>query len=405
MMETMRTVILKIPFWEEKKKMEEPKELERFGNLPSPSKKKALITGVTGQIGSYLAEFLLEKGYEVYGIIRRTSHVEGARARIDHIKDLNLIYGDLGDASVIAKIVSEVEPDEIYNLAAQSHVWISFQTPEHTSDVNALGTLRICEAARNLKKKVKIYQASTSELYGGIYNYPVNEGTPFHPRSPYGIAKLYAYWMVRHYREAYNMFCVNGIIFNTESPRRGENFVTRKITKGIAEIMAGKRDKITLGNLNARRDWNHAKDSAEAMWMMMQVEEPSDFVIASGECRSIRDFVEEAFSRVGVDIEWKGGELEEVGVDKKTGKVYVSVDPYYFRPTEVSVLIGDASKAKNQLGWKPKLNFKNIVDEMMEYDMKMVGGKEKDGNNENSNSQDSILGGKEKNGNSTSRYN
>jgi GDPmannose 4,6-dehydratase len=353
--------------------MEAPKELERHGNLPHPSeKKKALITGVTGQIGSYLAELLLEKGYEVYGIIRRTSHVESARARIDHIEDLNLIYGDLGDASVIAKIISEVEPDEIYNLGAQSHVWISFQTPEHTSDVNALGALRICEAARNLKKKVKIYQASTSELYGGIYNYPVNEETPFHPRSPYGIAKLYAYWTIKHYREAYNMFCANGIIFNTESPRRGENFVTRKITKGIAEIMSGKRDKITLGNLNAKRDWNHAKDSAEAMWRIMQAEEASDFVIASGESRSIRDFVEEAFSRVGVEIEWKGKNLEEVGIDKKTGKVYVSVDPYYFRPTDVNVLIGDASKARNQLGWEPKLKFKDIVDEMMEYDMNKV---------------------------------
>jgi len=340
-------------------------------------KKRALVTGITGQIGSYLAEFLLEKGYEVYGIIRRTSSIEGARYRIDHIRGLNLLYGDLEDSGVIERIISEVQPDEIYNLAAQSHVWISFQTPEQTSNVNALGVLRILEAARKLRKPVCIYQASTSELYGGVLKGAIlDEKTPFHPRSPYGVAKLYGYWIIKHYREAYNMFCSNGIVFNSESPRRGENFVTRKITKGIADILAGRVEKIYLGNLNARRDWSHARDAARVMWYILQADKPDDYVMASGVAHSVREFVEEAFKCVGIDVGWRGEGLNEVGYDKKTGRVYVEVDPYYFRPAEVEELIGNSDKAKNELGWSPEYTFSELVKEMVEHDVRIVQRRE-----------------------------
>ena len=357
--------------------MEHPKPAERFMGLPgAANRKRALITGVAGQIGSYLAELLIEKGYEVYGIIRRTSQVSSARERIDHINDLNLLYGDLGDSAVIEKIMREVQPDEVYSLGAQSHVWISFHIPEYTSDVNALGTLRICEAAKALKRPVKIYQASTSELYGGMYDYPVNEDTPFYPRSPYGVSKLYAFWTMKNYREAYNMFCSNGIVFNSESPRRSENFVTRKITKGIIDIMEGKKDKLHLGNLNAKRDWNHAKDAALAMWLMLQADKPGDYIMASGKSHSVREFVEEAFKHVGIEIDWKGEGLNEVGYDKRTGREYVMVDPYYFRPSEVDVLIGDSTKLRTELGWKPSYTFQDIVKDMMEHELSTMKKKD-----------------------------
>src|SRR3989344_2147280 len=331
--------------------------------------KKALITGITGQIGSYLAELLMEKGYEVYGLVRRTSLVN-ARERIEHIDGIKLIYADLGDSSSINHLIQEIKPDEIYNLAAQSHVWVSFKMPEYTSDINALGAMRICEAVRMLGKPVKIYQASTSELYGGIYNFPVNEETPFHPKSPYGVAKLYAYWIMRNYREAYKMFCSNGIVFNTESPRRGENFVTRKITKGVADILRGKQKQLRLGNLNARRDWGHAKDVTLAMWKILQYDKADDFVIATGVSHSVREFVELAFKHVGIEIKWRGEGVNEVGYDAATEKTLVVVDPLYFRPSEVEVLIGDATKAKNLLKWEPHYAFEEVVREMMEHDLK-----------------------------------
>ena len=331
--------------------------------------KKALITGITGQIGSYLAELLMEKGYEVYGLVRRTSLVN-ARERIEHIDGIKLIYADLGDSSSINHLIQEIKPDEIYNLAAQSHVWVSFKMPEYTSDIDALGAMRICEAVRMLGKPVKIYQASTSELYGGIYNFPVNEETPFHPKSPYGVAKLYAYWIMRNYREAYKMFCSNGIVFNTESPRRGENFVTRKITKGVADILRGKQKQLRLGNLNARRDWGHAKDVTLAMWKILQYDKADDFVIATGVSHSVREFVELAFKHVGIEIKWRGAGVDEVGYDAATEKTLVVVDPLYFRPSEVEVLIGDATKAKNLLKWEPHYAFEEVVREMMEHDLK-----------------------------------
>jgi GDPmannose 4,6-dehydratase len=339
-------------------------------NKEKTEKKKALITGITGQIGSYLAELLIEKGYEVHGLVRRTSSF-GGRLRIEHIRNkINLIYGDLGDSDSLDRIIHELRPDEIYNLAAQSHVQISFETPDYTSDVNAMGVLRICEVVRRINKPIKIYQASTSELYGGIYNTAVNEETPFYPKSPYGVAKLYAYWITKNYREAYGMFCCNGIVFNTESPRRGENFVTRKITLGIADIMKGKMKTLKLGNLNARRDWSHAKDSARAMWMIMQAEKPDDYVIASGESRSIREFVEIAFNEVGIEIGWKGEGIHEVGFDRRTGRVLVEVNEKYFRPLEVNSLEGNPEKARRNLGWKKEYSFQELVREMMENDLK-----------------------------------
>lgn len=338
--------------------------------------KKALITGITGQDGSYLAEFLLEKGYEVHGL-RRASSVFNTE-RIDsilnnqHLKDNKLIlhYGDLTDSSNLNRLLEQIKPDEVYNLGAQSHVHISFQVPEYTAEVDALGVLRILDAIKETKIKTKFYQASTSELFGKVQEIPQKETTPFYPRSPYGAAKLYAYWMVVNYREAYNLFACNGILFNHESPRRGKIFVTRKITCGIANIINGKQEKIYLGNLDAKRDWGYAKDYIEAMWLMLQQEKPEDFVIATGETHTVREFCEEAFRVAGIDIIWDGEGLYEKGLDKKTGKVFVEIDPIYFRPTEVDILLGDNTKAKEKLGWKPKVTFKELVKIMMKYDLK-----------------------------------
>ena len=337
--------------------------------------KKALITGVTGQDGSYLAEFLLEKGYEVHGIKRRASLFN--TQRVDHIYEdphvenahFKLHYGDLTDSSNLIRIMQEVQPDEVYNLGAQSHVAVSFEAPEYTADVDAMGTLRLLEAIRflGLEKKTKFYQASTSELYGEVQEIPQKETTPFHPRSPYGVAKLYGYWIIKNYREAYNMHCSSGILFNHESPRRGETFVTRKITQGLSRISVGLQKVLYLGNLNAKRDWGHAKDYVEAMWLMMQEEEPDDYVIATGEQHSVRDFVEEAAPLFGFNIEWMGEGLDEIGIDKTTKRTIVAVNEKYFRPSEVESLLGDATKAKEKLGWEPKTTFKQLVEEMCIY--------------------------------------
>lgn len=340
--------------------------------------KTALITGVTGQDGSYLAEFLLGKGYMVHGIVRRSSSFN--RHRIQHIYDyahlqkgrFKLHYGDTTDSSSILKILKIANPDEIYHLAAQSHVKISFEVPEYTANADALGTLRLLEAINiaNMAKKVKFYNASTSELYGKAQESPQNEKTPFYPRSPYAIAKLYAHWMTINYRESYGMFACNGILFNHESERRGENFVSKKITQQVAKIKLGVEDKLILGNLNAKRDWGHAKEYVEAMWMMLQQEKPDDYVIATGETHTVREFVEEAFKIIGIEIEWKGTGLKEIGIEKKTGKTLVQVDEKYFRPAEVDMLVGDASKARKDFGWQPKILFKSLVKQMVEADIK-----------------------------------
>lgn len=332
--------------------------------------KKALITGITGQDGSYLAELLLNKGYEVHGL-RRTSSVFNTE-RINHLldnKNLHLHYGDLIDSSNLNRLLEQIQPDEIYNLGAQSHVHLSFQVPEYTAEVDGLGTLRLLDAIKNSGVKTKFYQASTSELFGKVQSIPQNEKTPFYPRSPYGVAKLFSYWTVINYREAYNIFACNGILFNHESPRRGEIFVTRKITKGIAAIKKGLKNKILLGNLDAKRDWGYAKDYVEAMWLMLQQKNPDDYVISTGETHSIREFCEEAFKIAGHEIIWKGKGLNEKGIDKKTKKTLVEIDPKYFRPTEVELLIGDNTKAKKKLGWKPKVNFKKLVKIMVEHDL------------------------------------
>lgn len=338
--------------------------------------KKALITGITGQDGSYLAELLLSKGYEVHGIIRRASTFN--TKRIDHLyKDphnedvrLFLHYGDLTDSSNLNRLIEKIEPDEIYNLAAQSHVKVSFEVPEYTAEVVGLGTLRLLDAIKETGIKTKFYQASTSELFGGLpETAPQNERKPFYPRSPYAAAKLYAYWITVNYREAYNIFACNGILFNHESPRRGETFVTRKITMAVANIVKGKQDKLYLGNLNAKRDWGYAGDYVEAMWLMLQQDEPDDYVIATGETHSVREFCEKAFECVGIKIEWAGSGIEEKGIDSKTGRVLVEVDPRYFRPTEVDLLIGDATKAKQKLGWQPKVTFDDLVKMMVESDL------------------------------------
>ena len=337
--------------------------------------KKAFITGITGQDGSYLAEFLLEKGYEVHGLVRRTSNFN--RQRLQHIyrdkedrnKELYLHYGDLTDSSSVYTLLAQIKPDEIYNLAAQSHVQCSFEMPEYTANTDAVGVLRILEAIRSLElKKVKLYQASTSELYGLVQQTPQNEKTPFYPRSPYAIAKLYAHWIVVSYRESYNLFACNGILFNHESPRRGENFVSRKISLGVAGIKLGIKDKIYLGNLNAKRDWGYAKDYIEAMWLMLQQDKPDDYVIATGEVHSVREFVELAFKEINIDIKWVGEGLNEKGIDNKTNKILVEVDQSYFRPAEVDLLLGNASKAKNNLGWQPKVTFKDLVKMMVKDD-------------------------------------
>jgi GDPmannose 4,6-dehydratase len=328
----------------------------------------ALITGITGQDGSYLAELLLEKGYEVHGIIRRSSLIN--THRIDGIYDrLNLHYGDLTDSTNLVRVIQKVQPDEIYNLGAQSHVKVSFEMPEYTADVDAVGTLRILEAVRllGMEDRVRIYQASTSELYGLVQETPQKETTPFYPRSPYGVAKLYGYWITKNYREAYGMYACTGILFNHESPRRGETFVTRKITQALSRISVGLQDCLYLGNLNAKRDWGHAKDFVEAMWLMLQQDEPDDYVIATGTQYSVREFVEEAAPYFGMKIAWEGEGLSEVGIDKLTKKTVIQVNPKYFRPAEVETLLGDASKAKEKLGWEPKTSFKQLVEDMCIY--------------------------------------
>ncbi|HXC03502.1 MAG TPA: GDP-mannose 4,6-dehydratase [Bacteroidia bacterium] len=341
--------------------------------------KIALITGVTGQDGSYLAEFLLNKGYTVHGVKRRSSMFN--TERIDHLyKDTHenqvkffLHYGDLTDSTNLIRIIQEVQPDEIYNLAAQSHVKVSFETPEYTANADAIGTLRILEAIRILKleKKTRFYQASTSEMYGSVMEIPQKETTPFYPRSPYGVAKVYSFWITKNYREAYGIYACNGILFNHESPVRGETFVTRKITRAVAKIHLGLQQHLFLGNLDAERDWGHAKDYVEGMWMMLQQKEADDYVLATGKKVSVRKFVEMAFAEVGISLEWKGKGVDEKGLNKADGKVLVEIDPKYFRPTEVDLLVGDASKAKKHLGWEPKHSLDQLVKEMMASDLKL----------------------------------
>ena len=330
--------------------------------------KVALITGITGQDGSYLAELLLEKGYEVHGIVRRASLIN--THRIDNIyPELKLHYGDLTDATNIIGVIQKVQPDEIYNLGAQSHVKVSFETPEYTAQVDGLGTLRVLEAVRllGMEKKTRIYQASTSELYGLVQAVPQTETTPFYPRSPYGVAKLYGYWIIKNYREAYNMHCSSGILFNHESPRRGETFVTRKITRALSLISVGMQEVLELGNLNAKRDWGHAKDFVEAMWLMMQQDEPDDYVIATGTQYSVRDFVDKVAPYFGFNIEWEGEGLDERGIDRQSGRTIIKVNDRYFRPTEVESLLGDPTKAKEKLGWEPKITFDQLVEDMVLY--------------------------------------
>lgn len=347
--------------------------------------KRALITGITGQDGSFLAEFLIEKGYEVHGIIRRSSSFN--TSRIEHlylkewIKDqkqeraINLHYGDMTDSSSLIRILQQIQPDEIYNLAAQSHVKVSFDVPEYTAETDAVGTLRLLEAIRilGLEKKTKIYQASTSELYGLVQEVPQKETTPFYPRSPYGVAKLYGFWITKNYRESYGMFAVNGILFNHESERRGETFVTRKITLAAARIAKGLQEKLYLGNLSALRDWGYAKDYVECMWLMLQYEKPEDFVVATGEAHSVREFCTLAFKYAGIELKWEGKGVNEKGIDAKTGKILVEVDEKYFRPAEVEQLLGDASKAQRLLGWNPrKTSFEDLVKIMVESDLKAI---------------------------------
>ena len=339
--------------------------------------KKALITGITGQDGSYLAELLLEKGYEVHGIIRRSSSFN--TGRIDHlINDKSLEgrfdfhFGDVTDASNLNRILEKIEPDEIYNLAAQSHVKVSFEIPDYTAQVDALGTLRFLDAIRETRINTKFYQASTSELFGKIQETPQTEKTPFYPRSPYGVAKLYGYWIIVNYREAYDLFACNGILFNHESPRRGETFVTRKITRAAARIKEGLQDKVLLGNLNAKRDWGYAPEYVEGMWRVLQQEKPEDYILATGETHSVREFAYLAFGELDIELEWEGKEENEKGIDKETGKVRVEVDPSYYRPTEVDILLGDASKAKDELGWEPQVKFEELVKIMTNADWEKV---------------------------------
>ena len=346
----------------------------------------ALITGITGQDGSYLAEFLLSKGYEVHGIIRRSSSFN--TGRIEHlyldewVRDMHrrrlvhLHYGDMTDSSSLIRIISMVKPDEIYNLAAQSHVKVSFDVPEYTADTDAIGVLRLLEAVRILgrEKSTRIYQASTSELFGQVQEVPQRETTPFYPRSPYSVAKLYAFWIMKNYRESYGMYAVNGILFNHESERRGENFVTRKITLAAARIAAGLQDKLYLGNLDARRDWGYAPDYVECMWLILQQPEPDDYVIATGEYHTVREFATLAFARAGIELQWQGSGLDEKGVDAATGRVLVEVDPRFFRPAEVEQLLGDPSKAREKFGWNPtKTSFEELVNRMVDADIKLIG--------------------------------
>ena len=348
------------------------------------NKKVALITGITGQDGSYLAELLLEKGYEVHGIIRRASTFN--TKRIDHLYQdpheenvrLFLHYGDITDSSNLNRLIEKIRPNEIYNLAAQSHVGVSFDSPEYTAEATGVSTLRILDAIRESGVKTKFYQASTSELFGGLPDTaPQSEKTPFYPKSPYGVAKLYSYWITVNYRESYDIFACNGILFNHESPRRGETFVTRKITRAAAAIHLGMQDKLYLGNLDAKRDWGHAKDYVEGMWRILQQDKPQDYVLAMNETHTVREFVELAFAELGYEIEWQGSGVDEKGIDKNTGRVLVEVDPRYFRPAEVELLWGDSSKARTELGWEPKYSFMDLVKEMVQSDleeMKNGGG-------------------------------
>ena len=343
--------------------------------------KKALITGITGQDGSYLAEFLMEKGYEVHGLVRRSSSFN--RGRIEHLLlnpqnplgKIRLHYGDMTDTPSLSRLLSEVHPDEVYNLAAQSHVGISFNTPEYTGQADAMGPLRILDSIKStdLLDTCRFYQASTSELYGKVKEASQNETTPFHPRSPYAVAKLYAHWITINYREAFGLYALNGIMFNHESPRRGENFVTRKITLSLANILAGEQEKLSLGNLNSKRDWGHAKDYVEGMWLALQQEEAEDYVFATGIQKSIRDFVIDAFGSCGFDIEWQGEGLEEKGIDRKSGRVLIEVDPKFFRPAEVDVLTGDASKAREKLVWESRISYEELVRIMVKEDLLYKG--------------------------------
>jgi len=333
--------------------------------------KKAFLTGITGQDGSYLAELLLEKGYEVHAILRRSSVFTSKR--IDHILDnvkLKTYYGDLSDSSNLNRLLTKIQPDEIYNLGAQSHVAVSFDVPEYTADVDAIGTIRLLDAIREANLKCKYYQASTSELFGGIPGTePQNESTPFHPKSPYGVAKLYAYWITVNYREAYGLFACNGLLFNHESPRRGGTFVTKKITQSVARISQKRQQILSLGNLDAKRDWGHAKDYVYAQWLMLQQEKPQDLVIATGECHTVREFVELAFEEVNIEIKWKGSGINEKGYDASSNKILVEIDPIFFRPAEVELLLGDPSKAEKVLNWKRKISFKELVSCMVKYDL------------------------------------
>ncbi|MBK5241018.1 GDP-mannose 4,6-dehydratase [Clostridium sp.] len=343
--------------------------------------KKALITGITGQDGSYLTEFLLEKGYEVHGIIRRASSFN--TKRIDHLfnereignKTLFLHHGDLTDSSNLNRLIEKIRPDEIYNLGAQSHVQVSFDVPEYTADTDAMGTLRILDALKESGINCKFYQASTSELFGGIPGTaPQSEKTPFYPKSPYGVAKLYSYWITINYRESYDLFACNGILFNHESPRRGETFLTRKVTRAVAGIMAGKQEKLSLGNMDAKRDWGYAGDYVEAMWLMLQQDKPQDYVIATNETHTVREFVELAFKEVDIDIVWKGTGVEEKGYDKVTGKLLVDINSRYFRPAEVELLWGDSTKAETELGWERKVSFRELIKMMIDGDMREIAG-------------------------------
>lgn len=343
--------------------------------------KKALITGITGQDGSFLADFLLEKNYEVHGIIRRSSSINTERIEHLYIEELKttknffIHYGDLTDTSNVIRLINEIKPDEIYNLAAMSHVKVSFETPEYTADVDGVGTLRILEAVRilGLEKKTRIYQASTSELFGKVQEVPQKETTPFYPRSPYGVAKLYGYWITKNYRESYDMFAVNGILFNHESERRGETFVTRKISMAAARIAKGMQEKLYLGNLDAKRDWGYAKDYVECMWLILQHDKPEDFVIATGEMHTVREFATLAFRNAGIEIEWQGSGIDEKGIDKKTGSVLVEVSPDYFRPAEVEQLLGDPTKAKTLLNWNPtRTPFEKLVEIMVANDLSLL---------------------------------
>ena len=343
--------------------------------------KKALITGITGQDGSYLTEFLIEKGYLVHGIIRRSSSFN--TSRIDHLyrdphvnnRKMILHYGDLTDSSNLSRLIEKIKPTEIYNLGAQSHVKVSFEVPEYTANVDALGTLRLLDALREVGIDTRFYQASTSELYGKVVEIPQTETTPFYPRSPYSIAKLYSFWITKNYREAYNLFACNGILFNHESPRRGETFVTRKITRGVARIKVGLQDKLYLGNLNAKRDWGYAPDYVEGMWLMMQKDLPDDYVLATGENHTVREFTELAFREVGIDLQWQGKNEEEKGIDCITGDILVEIDPTYYRPTEVDILLGNPEKAIKNIGWKPKVDFKQLVKIMVNADVHELIGK------------------------------